>query len=109
MVTIKNGKMPLESAEEAEFVKLCKALPVKLRKLNGLGNRSWPDRMVLGPNGFVMFVEMKRKKIGKLSAGQEELFKDMGALGHHVFIFDDGHEAAAWVKAGLIAHGVTIF
>lgn len=93
------AKPPLEAKEEADFVKVLKNCGVafKVRKLNGLGYRSWPDRLVLGPEKFMIMVELKRKVTGKLSEGQEDLFEELGALGHTVHVFDDGRKAAAFV------------
>lgn len=90
---------PTEAKEEADFVKALKKCGVnfKLRKLNGAGNRSWPDRLVLGPEGFMIMIEMKRKKTGRLSEGQKTLFEELEGLGHKVWVFDDGKEAAAFV------------
>ncbi len=92
-------KPPLEAKEEADFVKALKNCGVdfKVRKLNGLGYRSWPDRLVLGPERFMIMIELKRKETGKLSQGQKDLFEELGALGHIVHVFDDGREAAAFV------------
>ena len=106
-MVIQKGKVPpLEKAEEAEFLKFLKQLPVRTRKMNGLGSAAYPDRLVIGPAGFTMWVEMKRKKIGKLSPGQEELFAELSTMGHKVHIFDDGKEAAEAVKQQLIKYGV---
>lgn len=92
-------KPPLESKEEADFVKALKKCGVefKVRKLNGLGYRSWPDRLVLGPERFMIMIELKRKVTGRLSEGQKDLFEELQELGHVVYVFDDGKEAAAFV------------
>jgi hypothetical protein len=101
-------KIPLEADIEAAFIKGLKTLGVNLlvRKMNGIGYRSWPDRLILGPNGFVMWVELKRPKIGKLSPGQKDLFETMESLGHCVNVFVDAKVAVMAVKAALINHGV---
>jgi hypothetical protein len=99
---------PLEKKVEADFLKELKKLPVKVRKMNGMGFNSWPDRLVIGPHGFFYWVELKRAVIGKLSAGQEDLFGEMFAMGHEVHIFTDGKEAALAVKYALIRHGVEV-
>lgn len=90
---------PTEAKEEANFVKALKKSGVafKVRKLNGLGYRSWPDRLVLGPEGFMIMIEMKRKKTGRLSEGQKDLFAELQDLGHEVPVFDDGKAAAEYV------------
>jgi hypothetical protein len=99
-------KPPLEAKEEADFVKALKNCGVefKVRKLNGLGYRSWPDRLVLGPECFMIMIELKRKETGKLSQGQSDLFDELFEIGHQVFVFDDGKEAAAFVMQRFEEH-----
>lgn len=101
---------PLESKIEADFMRLLKAIPVplKVRKLNGAGNRSWPDRLILGPKRFMLMIEFKRPQLGKLSEGQKSLFEELGELGHVVPVLDDAHLAVALVKERLIEHGVSL-
>lgn len=101
---------PLERVVEATFMRKVKdyRLPVKIRKMNGLGFASWPDRLIIGPRGFTMWIEFKRPEIGKLSPGQEAMFKEMGALGHEVHIFTDGALAAMAVRTALNKYGVTV-
>lgn len=101
-------KPPLEKKVEADFLKELKKLPVKVRKMNGMGFNSWPDRLVIGPKGFFYWVELKREKIGKLSAGQEDLFGEMLKMDHGVHVFTDGREAALAVKYALMRHGVDV-
>lgn len=49
-----------ESTIEDRVVKWAKGRGILARKMNGLGNASWPDRMFVLPNGVVAFVELKR-------------------------------------------------
>lgn len=99
-------KPPLEAKEEKDFVHALKksGIDFKTRKMNGLGYRSWPDRLVLGPECFIIFIELKRKEIGRLSPGQEELFKDLSFMGHEVHVFDDGRAAARFVLERYLEH-----
>jgi len=92
-------KPPLEAKEEADFMRDLKKSGVefKIRKMNGLGYRSWPDRLVLGPKRFMVWIELKRKVTGRLSEGQKELFDELDAMDHKVHVFDDGHRAADFV------------
>jgi hypothetical protein len=46
--------------------------------------RGAPDRMVLLPEKPVIFVEMKREKLGKVKIWQERYHADLRALGHRV-------------------------
>ena len=48
-----------EAAIEKHVTDHAKRLGCLSRKMNGLGNRAWPDRMYLY-NGAVMFIEFKR-------------------------------------------------
>lgn len=99
-------KPPLEKAVEAKFMKLVKArgLPVKIRKMNGMGFRAWPDRLIIGPKKFVMWIEFKRPEIGKVSEGQEIQFSEMTDMGHKVYVFDDAEKAYLALELGLKAH-----
>jgi hypothetical protein len=106
--------IPLEKAIEKKFVGELKKLAVefkidlKCRKMNGLGNASWPDRLIIGPKGFIMWVELKRPKIGKLSEGQKDLFADMASMGHPVQVHDDARLAILAVKYALHNAGVIL-
>lgn len=93
-------RIPLESAIERSFLKKLKEwdLRFKTRKLNGRGYNSWPDRLVLGPDKFMCLIEFKRPVLGKVSPGQEELFDELEALGHHVAIQDQADAALAYVQ-----------
>ena len=97
---------PLEAKVEADFMRTVKTLklPVKLRKMNGLGNASWPDRLIIGPKKFFMWIEFKRPEIGKLSPGQEDLFSEMESMGHPVLVFTDGRVAANYLNQQLELH-----
>jgi hypothetical protein len=56
---VRFAKQP-EKAEERKFVKAAKEQGWKTRKLNGLGNRNWPDQLVVVFD-FVGFIEFKRE------------------------------------------------
>jgi hypothetical protein len=87
---------------EADFLKLLKGHPVKFkaRKMNGLGYRSWPDRWITGPHRYQQLIEFKRPRIGRLSPGQIELFRELEEMGHLVEVFDDAKEAYAFIDLG---------
>jgi hypothetical protein len=74
---------PLESAIERSFMRLMKEhFPeIRVRKMNGEGYRSWPDRMVCIPGGRPLLIEFKRP--GRtLTEGQNDLHGDLRALGY---------------------------
>ena len=76
------------------------------RKMNGMGNRSWPDRMYIGPNK-VLFVEFK-KPGGEATEIQENRLKQLKMMGHAAVMIDDvahgnqpaGHDDATDGAAG---------
>lgn len=100
--------IPLEATIEAKFMKLVKRFPVKVRKMNGTGFRSWPDRLLLGPKKFVMLVEFKRPKVGKLSEGQKALFEELEEMRHPVLVTTSAEYAIAELERRLIEHGVEL-
>lgn len=89
---------PLESAIENKFLALAKAAGWRTRKLNGVGARSWPDRLVLLHNGQFALIEFKRPQLGVLSAGQEDLFEELKLLDHHVLVTTDAQKAYDYCK-----------
>lgn len=87
-------KRELEKHIEKRFLKeLKKRWPTaKARKMNGYGNRSWPDRMILLPNVSAFFIEFKRPG-GVLSLGQEQEIKELRELGNDVYVSSDADQA----------------
>lgn len=102
------AKIPLESKVEGDFLKKLKKLSVvlKVRKMNGLGYRSWPDRLILGPGKFFCWIEFKRPILGKLSPGQEDLFEEFRSMDHVVHVEDNADHAIEVLCGLLRQHGV---
>jgi hypothetical protein len=48
--------------------------------------RGAPDRMVILPGQPIYFVEMKRRKFGKVSPWQERYHADLRRCGHNVYV-----------------------
>jgi hypothetical protein len=94
-------KPPLERTIEQKFVKWVTAQGYSCLKLNVLGRRSWPDRLVVLPRGRVVWIEFKRPGSGKLSPGQELLHETLGQLGHKVHVCYDVTSAQAVVTSML--------
>ena len=67
------------------YAKKCYRLEVV--KLNGMGKQALPDRMFLGPNGTVMFIEFKRPG-GKATPLQRHLHSVWKRHGHPVHLVD---------------------
>jgi VRR-NUC domain len=58
-----------------------------IRKLNGGGNRNWPDRMILFPNGLLLLIEFKRPG-EELRPGQAWLIDKIRTMGFYVAVCD---------------------
>ena len=95
-----------ESSIENAFIKRCKTklgVPVKIRKMNGQGSMSWPDRMILSSNGFVAFIEFKRP--GKEpTESQRNMMGELRNLGFLVAWFDNDQYAFEWLKKEIDKH-----
>ena len=65
---------------EAKAVKLLREQGAKVAKLNLLGQRGWPDRLAVAPNGAHCWLEFK-KPGEDLTALQAELRRDFGRRG----------------------------
>lgn len=86
-----------EAKIENKFCKEAKALGCKVRKLNGLGNNDWPDRLVVIPGGAIVMFEFKQPGEG-LSPTQEAFHDDLIAIGQPSYVFDNWQEPLALVK-----------
>ncbi len=94
-----------ESTVENSFIRKCRNYeqPLKLRKMNGEGNRSWPDRMILGSQGFTAFIEFKRPG-EKPTELQSEMLQELGQLGFPASWFDDATRAFDWLTHQYTCH-----
>lgn len=96
---------PLEKpAVEKPFVRKLAKLGFTSQKLQILGSKGWADQLVLGPNRFVAFVELKRPGGGDVSAHQEEVAEFLTELNHFTGIFDNADEAVAAVQGWYREH-----
>ncbi len=95
----------LEGDIEGRVVKWAKKNGWVTRKMNGLGYRSWPDRLFLHRFGVAAFIEFKRK--GKLPTPQQgDMLVDLQKRGFNAAYFDDSDAAIAYLQA-LDARGVS--
>lgn len=85
---------PIEAKAEEKFCRMVKARGGIVRKMNGLGFRSWPDRLVIGPYGVHLMIEFKRVGFG-LTPLQESLHRELKKLGQQVFVFYTAEDAIA--------------
>lgn len=88
----------LERDVETSFKDQLTKLHLTQVKLNVIGSTGWPDRLVLLPNGCVVFVELKRHG-GKLSPKQKFVHQVLRSLGHAVETFDNADRAVDFVIA----------
>lgn len=83
----------LESSSEQTFrehVEYCGCLCLKL---NPLGVVGIPDRLIIGSNKFILFVEMKRKTRSRTAKKQSWFHRILEAYGFAVVVAE-GEEAA---------------
>lgn len=88
----------MEKDIERKFKEIMERDPrFRVVKFVSPGNTGVPDRMVLGPEGFVAFVEFKQpgKKPTPKQTWWLELLRGMG---HHAFWEDDASRAAAKIR-----------
>lgn len=77
---------------ENPVIRWCKKNKILNRKMNGQGNRSWPDRVFILPNGRVFFIEFKAPK-KRLEDLQFDKIKALLNLGQDVEVHDDKDRA----------------
>lgn len=85
-----------EASIEDGVVRWAKEQGIKSRKMNGLGNASWPDRMFILPNGIVAFIEFKRPG-GEPTALQKDTIEELKRLHQNVIWTDDPVRAKVWL------------
>lgn len=77
----------LERDLERYFTTQCKKRKLMTLKLAVRFSRGWPDRLVLLPNGRILWVELKRPG-GKTTPLQDKTHKEMLEHGHMVHVID---------------------
>lgn len=90
-------KMIKESTIEGAFLRKMKSSGIKnkVKKMNGEGSRSWPDRAILVHPGITLFIEFKRP--GQVPTElQADTHEELRALGFQVEVFDDAQKAFEW-------------
>ena len=94
------GHYMLESAIEGAVERWAKTNRIMTRKMNGAGNRSWPDRMYIFPDGKIAFIEFKATG-RKLTVSQKELHDKLKAKNVDVTMCDNKHDAMRWLSQWL--------
>lgn len=89
---------------ENPVVEWCKKHKILTRKMNGMGSRGWPDRLICIPI-TPLWIEFKRKgeKLRKL---QVHRIKELRKLGYDIEVHDDKEEAIAAIKKRIKAREV---
>lgn len=82
-------------------------LRFRVVKLVSPGNTGVPDRMVLGANGFVAFVEFKQPG-KKPTPKQEWWIEKLRSLGHLAFWSCDARSAAIVVRTAYYDHSIRL-
>lgn len=91
-------KRVLESTVEGAVLKFAKKNGCLIRKMNGLGFNSWPDRLFIHrDSGRSAWIEFKRPDEEPTGA-QFEMLLDLAAAGQNVAWFDDALEAIEWLQ-----------
>ncbi len=88
----------LEKAIENAVTRWAKSKGIITRKMNGLGNRSWPDQMFIFPDGRIVFIEFKAP--GKQPTElQAHMIADLQKRGVYVDWFDNKMEALVFLAS----------
>lgn len=87
----------LERSIENAVVGFAKKMGIEVVKLNGMGKRSHPDRMFLGPRGRLVFIEFKREG-EKPTPLQLHLHKLWKRLGHRVYVVDNKDDGKMLIR-----------
>lgn len=96
---MKKVKKRLEAAIEQAFLKkMKKAFPhLRAPKMNIMGQRSWPDRMIPLIKGHTLWIEFKRP--GEVPTPlQEDCHNYLRRLGHDIQVFDDDKVAFQYLS-----------
>lgn len=86
-------------AEEA-FTRSAKELGCLVRKMNGLGYRDWPDRLVVTPEGLVLWVEFKRAG-QDLRPSQQNLREELELRRQPYLLAYSAAQALDWLRGHL--------
>jgi len=88
----------VEADLEGRFERLLAARGWESRKLEWVGRRGAPDRICLGPEGKVAFVELKNGWVGRLSPHQRREISMLEGLGQAVWVIRDNADILRFAK-----------
>jgi hypothetical protein len=95
----------LESTIEAAVLRWARQVGLMVTKLQGIGNRSWPDRIFWIPGGRPFLIEFKRPG-GRLSELQAITISNLKAAGYDVEVHDDKTKAISALRTRMEAAAV---
>ena len=84
--------VPSESQIEQKFVNWCNDRSLLPVKLNITGRRGFPDRMVLGNDGKMLFLEFKRPG-GSTTKLQKHMIEGLANRGFKAFVVESYEDA----------------
>lgn len=86
-----------ESTIENAYIRKMKTsgIKAKIKKMNGEGNRSWPDRVIFIKPRITLFIEFKRPGESPTEL-QADTHEELRSLGFPVEVFDDAQKAFEW-------------
>jgi hypothetical protein len=97
-------KLRRESHVERHLVKRVVEIGGITEKVTVLGSRGFFDRLVVLPGGNIFFVELKRPKVGRLSAQQLARHVKYRQLGANVVVLASVEAVDAWLD-GIMSEG----
>ena len=92
----------LEKHIELYVVKWAKTNGMRVRKLNGLGAQSWPDRLFCIPGGRPVFIEFK-KPGGVPTPLQWDMINGLKRDGYEVYVIDNREAGIAVLREAMEA------
>lgn len=92
----KSGKKLLEKKIEGDVRKWAIKRGWRVKKLNGMHDRGWPDRLFVA-NNFTAFIEFKAEGETPTEL-QADTIAEFKKLGQNVNWFDDSDEAIRWLE-----------
>lgn len=90
----------LEKDIENKFVDDVAKLGCLAPKLEVEGDKGWPDRLIVMPNGKVAYIEFKRPG-GTTSEHQKDKIAKLMRLGHNVIVTNSTKTALTFIRCVL--------
>ena len=87
-----------EETIEKKFVEECSKIEVKAIKLEVQGDKGWPDRLCLLPNGITVFVEFKRPGGGEVSQHQKKKLNWLHTSKFRVLVADSWEQPLKYIE-----------